>query len=75
MLLRMTLRVSLIEAYNSIYNYDLIGIFEAYLDNSIDEGRLSLNGYTFIKKIIHGISCADPDYSNVCFCKTQMLHL
>ena len=43
------LRASLLEAYNSIYNYDLICIVEAHLDSSIDEGRLALNGYTFIK--------------------------
>ena len=43
------LRVSLLEAYISIYNYDLIGIVETPLDSSIDEGRLALNGYTFIK--------------------------
>ena len=43
------LRVSFIEAYNSVYNYDLIGIVETHLDSSIDEGNLALNGYTFIK--------------------------
>ena len=43
------LRVSLIEAYKSIYNYDLISIVETHLDNSIDLARLALNGYTFIE--------------------------
>ena len=43
------LRVSLIEAYNSVYNYDLIGIVETHLDSMIDEGRLALDGYTFVK--------------------------
>ena len=43
------LRVSLIEAYNSVYNYDLIGIVETHLDSTIDENKLALNGYTFIK--------------------------
>ena len=43
------LRVSLIEAYNSVYNYDLIGIVETHLDSTIDEGRLALDGYTFVK--------------------------
>ena len=43
------LRVSLIEAYNSVYNYDLIGIFETHLDSTVEEDRLALNGYTFIK--------------------------
>ena len=31
-----SLRVSLIEAYNSAYNHDLIGIVETHLDVSID---------------------------------------
>ena len=43
------LRVSLIEAYNSVYNYDLIGIVETHLDSTVDEDRLALDGYTFIK--------------------------
>ena len=42
------LRASLIEAYNSVYNYDLIGIVETHLDSTIDENKLALNGYTFI---------------------------
>ena len=42
------LRVSLIEAYNSVYNYDLIGIVETHLDSTTDENKLALNGYTFI---------------------------
>ena len=37
------LLVSLIEAYNSVYNYDLIGIVEPHHD------RLALDGYSFIK--------------------------
>ena len=43
------LRVSLIEAYNSVYDYDLIGIVETHLDSTIDEDKLVINGYTFIK--------------------------
>ena len=43
------LRVSLIEAYNSVHNYDLIGIVETHLDSTVEEDRLALNGYTFIK--------------------------
>ena len=43
------LRVSLLEAYNSVYSNDLIGIVETHLDNTVDEDRLSLHGYTFIK--------------------------
>ena len=44
------LRVSLIEAYNSLYKYDLIGIVETHIDCTVDEDRLSLDGYTFIKE-------------------------
>ena len=43
------LRVSLIEAYNSVYNYDLIGIVETHLDGTVDEERLSLDGYSLHK--------------------------
>ena len=43
------LRVSLIEAYNSVYDYDLIGIVETHLDSTADENKLALNGYTFVK--------------------------
>ena len=43
------IRVSLIEAYNSIHTYDLIGIMETHLDSTIDESKLSLNGYSFMK--------------------------
>ena len=44
------LRVSLIEAYNSVYDYDLIGTVETHIDSTVDEDRLSLDGYTFIKE-------------------------
>ena len=40
--------VSLIEAYNSICNYDLIGVVETHLDDTIDEERLILKGYDLI---------------------------
>ena len=43
------LRVSLIEAYNSVYNYDMIGVVETHLDSTIEESRLALDGYTFIQ--------------------------
>ena len=43
------LRVSLVEAYNSIYNHDLIGVVETHLDSTIDEERLALDGYSFHK--------------------------
>ena len=41
------LRVSLIEAYNSVYNNDLIRIVETHLDSTVDEDRLALDGYSF----------------------------
>ena len=44
------LRVSLIEAYNSVYDYDLIGVVETHLDSSAEEEKLILNGYSFIRQ-------------------------
>ena len=32
-----------------MFNYDLIGIVETHLDSTVDEYRLSLDGYTFVK--------------------------
>ena len=43
------LRVSLKEAYNSVYSYDIIGIVETHLNSTVDEDRLALDGYTFVK--------------------------
>ena len=43
------LRVSLIEAYNSVYNYDIIGIVETHLDSTVEEDRLAPDGYSFVK--------------------------
>ena len=43
------LRVSLIEAYNSVYKYDMIGITETHLDSTVDNDRLSLEGYSFMR--------------------------
>ena len=34
------------EAYNSVYNYDLIRIVETHLDSTVDEERLSLDGFS-----------------------------
>ena len=42
-------RVSLINSYNSVYNYDLIGIVETHLDSTADESKLALNGYSFLR--------------------------
>ena len=39
---------SLTEAYNSVYNYDLIGIAEARLNNTVVENRLAIDRYIFI---------------------------
>ena len=43
------LRISLLEAYNSVYNYDLIGIVETHLNSTVDENKIGLNGYSFHK--------------------------
>ena len=43
------LRVSLIEAYNSVYKYDMIGITETHLDSTVDNDRLSPDGYSFMR--------------------------
>ena len=42
-------RVPLTEAYNSVYNYDLLAIVETHLDNNIDEAKIALPGYIFVK--------------------------
>ena len=39
----------LIEAHNSVYNYDIIGIVETHLDSTVEEDRLALDGYSFVK--------------------------
>ena len=43
------LRVSLIEAYNAVYSYDLIGKIETHLDSTVNEDKLALDRYKFIK--------------------------
>ena len=43
------LRISLLEAYNSVFSYDLIGIVETHIDSTGDEDKLALDGYRFIK--------------------------
>ena len=42
------LRISFFEAYNSVYKYDLIGVVETHLNDSDDESRLQLEGYSFV---------------------------
>ena len=41
-------RFRLIEAYNSIFNYDLIFICETSLNDSIKLSNILLNDYTFV---------------------------
>ena len=41
-------RIHLLEAYNSIFNYDLISICETNLNSSIELPDPLLNGYTFL---------------------------
>ena len=42
-------KLSLLIAYNSTQHYDVICISETYLDSSIDENILKLDGYSLIK--------------------------
>ena len=41
-------RVRLIEAHNSIFNYDLISISESSLHDSVELPETRLNDYTFV---------------------------
>ena len=41
-------RVDLIEAHNSIFNYDLISVCETNLDDSVELPETLLNDYTFV---------------------------
>ena len=41
-------RVRLIEAHNSIFNYDLISICETSLNDTVELTETLLNGYTFV---------------------------
>ena len=57
--------VSLIEAYNSVYNYDLIGVVETHLDNTVDKDRLALDGYTSVLPLFQlAISLFFPSFSS-----------
>ena len=42
-------RVSSIEAYSSLYDYDLLGIVETPFDCFFDESKVIIPGYTFAK--------------------------
>ena len=39
----------LLTAYNSTLNYDLICLTETYLDSTVDQNNLSINGYNLLK--------------------------
>ena len=41
-------RVRLIEAHNSLFNYDLISICETSLNDTVELPETLLNGYTFV---------------------------
>ena len=43
------IRIAQIEAHNSICNYYLIGVVETHLDSTVEDSKLMINGYTFIK--------------------------
>ena len=40
------IKIPLIEAYNSVYNYDIIALSETYLDSSIPNESISLTGFS-----------------------------
>ena len=65
------IKISLIEAYNSVCNYDLIALSEIYLDSSITNESISLIGFS--KDIFR---CDHPDdvkRGGVClFCKDNL---
>ena len=40
------IKIPLIEAYNSVYNYDIIALSETYIDSSIPNESISLTGFS-----------------------------
>ena len=50
-------RVDLIEAHNSIFNYDLISVCETNLDDSVELPETLLNDYTFDLLTILNVRC------------------
>ena len=42
------MRISLLEVYNAIHDYDLIAIVETHLNDTVDEAKLTLDGYSLI---------------------------
>ena len=45
------IKISLLEAYNAVHNFDIIGISETFLDSNhpSDDQRLGLQGYAMIR--------------------------
>ena len=42
-------KLSLLTAYNSALNYDLICLTETYLDSTVDANNLLINGYNLLR--------------------------
>ena len=42
-------KLSLLTAYNSALNYDLIYLTETYLDSTVDPNNLLINGYNLLR--------------------------
>ena len=62
------IKIPLIEAYYSVYNYDLIALSETYLDSSITNETISLTDFS--KEIL---TCDDVKGGGVClFCKDYL---
>ena len=57
-------KIPLIEAYNSVYNYDIIALFETYLDSSIPNESISLTGFS--KEIYRSDHPNDVKRGGVC---------
>ena len=50
-------KLSLLTAYNSTQHFDIICISETYLDSSIDENTLKLDGYSYNYNMKRGRVC------------------
>ena len=54
-------KLSLLTAYNSALNYDLICLTETYLDSSVDPNNFSINGYKLLRAnhpVLKEVVCA-----------------
>ena len=58
------IKIHLIEAYNSVYNYDIIALSEAYLDSSVPNESISLTGFS--KEIYRSDHPNDVKRGGVC---------